>query len=185
LLEEVLSDPKAKVIVWSVWVDTIKLLTERYKKYNALPYFGEIDMEDRRRYETLFKDDDRYRVLVANPVVAGLGLNLQRARVAIHVDRSEKLLVNQQSDGRITRRDAIGTAVIIDLVGKDTIDEWLYEILKKKEDMQKSVLDPDAIPIDIEITSLEKYLRSPNGKGVDSSSSNIPKGLSLQNTLNS
>jgi SNF2 family DNA or RNA helicase len=90
---------------------------------------------------------------------AGLGLNLQRARVAIHVDRSEKLILCEQSDGRITRRDAVGTAVIIDLVGKGTIDEWLFGILKKKKEMKRTILDPDSIPMEVEVTSLEKYLR--------------------------
>jgi SWI/SNF-related matrix-associated actin-dependent regulator 1 of chromatin subfamily A len=176
LLDEILADPKAKVVLWSVWVDTIKLLTERYKHYGTLPYFGDVQPEERSRYENLFRLEDRFRILVANPQCAGLGLNLQRARVAIHVDRSEKLILCEQSDGRITRRDAVGTAIIIDLVGKNTIDEWLFGILKRKKEMKRTILDPDSIPMEVEVTSLEKYLKGSK----DEASTNNPKSIEPQ-----
>lgn len=122
-----------KVIIWTSFVENIRKLRRRYSKYGALMLFGEIPMDQRKLIVERFKIDNRFKVLIANPSVAREGLTLTSANNAIYVDRNFNLADYLQSQDRIHRITQTKPCNIIKILARDTIDEYIDEILFKKQ----------------------------------------------------
>jgi SNF2 family DNA or RNA helicase len=152
ILEEVLQDPVAKVVIWAEFRDTIDLLYERYSKpYGAVKIYGGVDNEDLSEIEKNFENDMTTRVAICIPKKAGTGVDfLARARTSIYIDRPYSYTLYKQSMDRIHRRvatqnptwlDAIrsqpATLIFLDVV--DSMDELIREKLKVKEDMAEAL----------------------------------------------
>ena len=106
LLEEILSDSKSKVVIWTEFRKAVDLLYERYnKEYGAIKLYGGISNDYLRNAAQSFENDYAPRVAVAIPAKAGTGVDfLARARTAIYVDRPVSYTLYKQSIDRIHRR---------------------------------------------------------------------------------
>jgi SNF2 family DNA or RNA helicase len=135
ILDEIVKgiiDKNEKVIIWTSFVDNIRKLRRRYSKYGALMLFGELPIEQRKTIVEKFKNDDDLKVLIANPSVAKEGLTLTSANNVVYVDRTFILADYLQSQDRIHRITQSRPCNIIKILAKDTIDEYIDEILYKK-----------------------------------------------------
>lgn len=132
LLEKIISSNE-KVIVWSSFNGNIRTLKKRYRKYGAIVIFGEIPIEDRQKIVKRFQEVDENKVLIANPAAAKEGLTLTAANNAIYIDRNFNLVDYLQSQDRIHRISQTKTCRIIKIIAKNTIDEYIDEILYKKQ----------------------------------------------------
>lgn len=130
LLKDILKEEKA--IVWSIFRGNIKSLKKRYESYGALTLFGEMSIVDRDIVVEKFVNDNKYRLLIANPSAAKEGLTLTSANNAIYLDRSFKMDDYIQSQDRIHRISQKKKCKIIKIIAKGTIDEYTDEILEKK-----------------------------------------------------
>jgi SNF2 family DNA or RNA helicase len=132
LVEEIL-DRKQKVIIWSSFVDNVRLLRRRYKGRGAQMISGETTMDDRRRVVRRFMQDTDSKILVANPAAAREGLTLTAANNAVYVDRNFNMVDYLQSQDRIHRISQGLPCTIYKLIARDTIDEYVDELLYKKQ----------------------------------------------------
>ena len=157
LLDEIMCDQEEKVILWTIYRKAIELLFNRYNKlYGADCIFGDVKIQDRGDIVKRFNNDKKPRLLICNPQAGGVALNLQRAQTAIYVDCMFSLTQRLQSEDRIHRRSSKGTVRIISIVAKDTIDEGLIEILKKKKNLKEALLTSD----DLLVEQNKEYLLS-------------------------
>jgi len=143
IVEQHLSDPTNKMLIWSAFKPACDLIAERYKDYDAVPFHGDIPQKTLDKYETDFLDKATPRILVCTPDKAGVGKNLQRARMDVWVDNPVRLLHYEQGRGRIERRNAQGTSVHVTIKAPGTIDQWVEDLLKMKADMKQKLLDAD------------------------------------------
>ena len=132
LIGEIL-DRNEKVIVWSNFIDNVRLLRRRYKSRGSLMIYGDIPMDDRRRAVRQFMQDPDTRILVANPAAAREGLTLTSANNAIYVDRNFNMVDYLQSQDRIHRISQTRPCTIYKLIARNTIDEYVDELLYKKQ----------------------------------------------------
>lgn len=102
LIENIL-EQKEKVIVWSCFVDNIRILYKRYKEFGSLMIYGNIPIEKRNEIVKQFRNNDGFMVLIANPAAAREGLTLTSANNAIYLDRNFNLVDYLQSQDRIHR----------------------------------------------------------------------------------
>jgi SNF2 family DNA or RNA helicase len=121
-----------KVIVWTTFVDNVRALRRRYAQHGAGMIHGGVSTDDRRRVVRRFKDDSEMRVLVANPAAAREGLTLTSANNAIYLDRSFNMVDYLQSQDRIHRISQTKPCLIQKLLARETIDEYVDELLYKK-----------------------------------------------------
>jgi len=128
-----------KVIIWTGFVKNILLLKRRYKKYNALTIFGQMKISDRNKAVNWFQEDSDYKVLIANPSAAKEGLTLTAANHAIYLDRNFKMDDYIQSQDRIHRISQRKQCYIILLIAKNTVDEYIDEILMKKQEIARLI----------------------------------------------
>lgn len=132
LVKEII-DRGEKVIVWTSFIKNIVILKTRYKNYGALQLYGKMKIEDRNKVVEWFQDDPDHRVLIANPSAAKEGLTLTAANNAIYVDRTFNLNDFLQSQDRIHRISQKKRCNIYILISKNTVDEYIDEILTKKD----------------------------------------------------
>jgi len=133
IVREILSKEE-KLIIWTSFVDNVRVLRKRYISSNPLIIFGEVPIEDRAKFVNRFQTDKDYKIMIANPSAAREGLTLTSANNAIYLDRSFNLVDYMQSQDRIHRISQTKTCKIVKLIARDTIDEYIDEILYKKQD---------------------------------------------------
>lgn len=129
-----------KVIIWTSFRKNIRLLRNRYKKYGSLMIFGDIKISERDSSVEKFMNDIEYRILIANPSAAKEGLTLTSANNTIYLDRNFKMDDYLQSQDRIHRIGQTRKCNIIKIIASDTIDEYVGEILEKKEIIAKYIV---------------------------------------------
>lgn len=138
LVESILGQ-KEKVIVWSCFVENIKILYKRYKKFGSLILYGDIPIEKRNKIVKQFINSDEFMILIANPSAAREGLTLTSANNAIYLDRNFNLVDYLQSQDRIHRISQTKECRIYKLIAKNTIDEYIDEINYKKHKLAEYV----------------------------------------------
>jgi SNF2 family DNA or RNA helicase len=125
-------DPTAKAIVWTSFTENADWLTRELRDYGAVRVHGKLAISDRNRSVSAFKSDDRVRVLVATPGAAKEGLTLTVANHAVFFDRSFSLDDYLQAQDRIHRISQERECYIYNLVMRNTVDEWVDELLTAK-----------------------------------------------------
>jgi SWI/SNF-related matrix-associated actin-dependent regulator 1 of chromatin subfamily A len=148
-------DKGEKIIIWSSFVGNVKTIKNRYKKYGSLCIYGDIPISDRSKFIELFQNDQDYKVLVANPAAAREGITLTAANNAVYLDRSFNLVDYLQSQDRIHRISQTKKCNIIKLIANDTIDLFVEDKLKRKQDIAR-VAQGDKGQLDSEDTYLTK-----------------------------
>ena len=145
-----------KVIVWSCFVDNIRILYKRYREFGSLMVYGGIPIEKRGDIVKQFRNNDEFRILIANPAAAKEGLTLTSANNAIYLDRNFNLADYLQSQDRIHRISQTKECKIYKLIAKNTIDEYIDEIINKKHKLAEYVQgDNDNIEIEQSLTKEE------------------------------
>jgi SWI/SNF-related matrix-associated actin-dependent regulator of chromatin subfamily A-like protein 1 len=132
LLTKYLADPHAKVIVWTSFVENIRQLARRFRKYHPVVIYGELDNVSRDKSVRSFKNDPETRLLIANPAAAREGLTLTQANVAIYLDRTFNLVDYLQSQDRIHRISQTKQCEILLLIAQNTVDEFIDFSLEQK-----------------------------------------------------
>ncbi len=80
-LKESIENQGNKIVIFDNHPSTINLLDERYKKYNPIVMHGRLGdtEEDKFKKAELFNDvNSKYKLFIANPQVAGVGINLNK-----------------------------------------------------------------------------------------------------------
>jgi ERCC4-related helicase len=146
VVEEILSDSKNKIVVFSCFRPTIEAIVKKFKHHNAVMFAGinkDLKQEDRDGNITKFLTDPSCRLLIANSSLGAGGNWGQVARYGIFYDLPESRLDWKQSFGRITRRDAVGTSNIIVFLSHGTCEMKLWDALDTKNDTIDSILGKD------------------------------------------
>lgn len=161
VVEEVLSNPEAKILIWTEWNKAIDLLSTRYAHYGCITIDQRTNQRELLRYEQTF-DTSADRVVVATPAKGGTGLDwLARARTAVYVERTYSLVNHRQSFDRIVRR--VGEdderdsplvrrikqikrspATVLYLHCPKSVDDAIEWILKRKLELGEALLTSDA-----------------------------------------
>ena len=83
--------------------------------------------------------------IVLSVKAAGTGLNLTRANHVIHFDRWWNPAVEEQATDRAYRIGQKRKVQVIKYVMKDSIEEKIYELQKRKKMLSDSVIEADEL----------------------------------------
>jgi DNA repair and recombination protein RAD54B len=160
VVEEVLSNPEAKLVIWTEWNKAVDLLARRFDQYGCITIDQRTTQDQLARYERTFDQSDE-RVAIATPAKGGTGIDfLARARTAIYVERTYSLVNHRQSIDRIVRRvgeddpadsPAVqqvkrlkrSPATIVYLHVPGTVDDAVAWVLQRKLDLSDALLTSD------------------------------------------
>ena len=131
------------VVIWANYIVDIHYIYKVLKdlNYKVSFMYGATKFDERIEIIKKFNKGE-LDILVAHPVVAGIGINLQNGKCAIYYSNSFKLEDRLQSEDRIHRLSSKNDKVYYyDLVAKNTIDEIIIKNLKQKIDISKQTID--------------------------------------------
>lgn len=161
LLEEILADRHAKVVLWTEWPATAELLAHRYmERYGTCLIHGGVEIPLRDSIIQQYNHEAKPQVMVCTAEAAGDSLNLQRARQAIYIDRPIRLTAYKQSIDRIQRRNAVGSSIITSIVIPNSIDDWMTRQLTTKSDISEALTLRNEEIRSIDKQHLLKYLKN-------------------------
>jgi superfamily II DNA or RNA helicase len=142
LLENALSTPGVKVLVFSEWERMLLLVQERCRQTGvAFAWHTGAVPQQRRRQEVLrFKNDPECRVFLSTDT-GGQGLNLQQASVVINCDLPWSPARLEQRVARAWRKHQMRNVTVVNLVTEDSIEARMIETLARKRSLADGVLD--------------------------------------------
>lgn len=126
--EAVINDDK--VIIFSNWVEVLKLAAEELREYNPAHYYGGI--KDVNAQEERFHNDPRCKVILGTIDKMGTGLTLTEASTVIFLDDPWSMGIKDQAADRAHRRGQKKSVTVKTLVCMNTIDEVIEQIIAKK-----------------------------------------------------
>lgn len=140
LVDDIEETGEEVIIVWAVFTAEIKMivdkLTKKYPDKNIEAYYGATSAHSRSDILNRFKSGG-VDILVANARTAGIGLNLQRSTLHYFYSNTFSLEDRLQAEDRSHRSGQTSSVVYKDIIVKGTVDEKVYEVLKRK----RSLLD--------------------------------------------
>ena len=169
LLEEILSDPLQKVIIWTEFRKAVELMSVRYAKYGVVQLMGGVkDIADlSARWDTSAE-----RVAIGIPAFGGTGIDfLARCRTAIYVDIPFSTVLYRQSLDRIHRRVVTSPnpssielikaspATVVYLHVDGTVDDLVADTIAHKGSIADALMTRDEKLIELGKAQLLSYLR--------------------------
>lgn len=141
-----------KILVFAVHQKIVQAIHQRYKRLSVCLY-GKTPMQDRPRIVTAFQTNKRIRLFVGNVQAAGVGLNLTKAGLVIFAEADYLPATMTQATDRAHRIGQKKSVLVQYLVATNTIEEKMYELLKKKQRVIGNVLDDGKTSHDLDIKS--------------------------------
>jgi SNF2 family DNA or RNA helicase len=141
----IVEETDGKIIIWANYrhdIEAIKMaLSKEYGMNSVGMYFGDTDMDERKRVvEEFQKPDSEMRFFVGNPSTGGYGLTLTAASTMVYYSNSFDLEKRLQSEDRAHRIGQTKNVTYIDLMAVGTVDEKIVKALRSKIDIATQVL---------------------------------------------
>ncbi|MEY4489605.1 MAG: hypothetical protein RIQ79_2113, partial [Verrucomicrobiota bacterium] len=142
VLDEVLSDPDVKVIIFSEWEGMLKRV-RAHADTAGIGYAwhtGSVPQQRRRAEILAFRQDPACRLFLSTDS-GGVGLNLQNASVVINCDLPWNPAKLEQRIARAWRKNQLRPVTVINLVAENTIEHGMLGSLANKQELAHGVLD--------------------------------------------
>ncbi|MFC1636527.1 DEAD/DEAH box helicase [Planctomycetota bacterium] len=176
VLEETFERPDMKVVVFSQWLGTHKLLVDRLEstKRNFVLFHGGIASRKRLDLIKQFKNDPECRVFLSTDA-GGVGLNLQNASTVVNMDLPWNPAVLEQRIGRLHRLGQHRPVRVVNFVAQGTIEHGMLSLLSFKQSLFSGVLDKGKDEVFLGGTRLKRFMDS-----VDQATGAIPESMPQQ-----
>lgn len=143
LVDEILDESSAKkVVIWCREIEEIRIVVELLKARKDVAVFqlhGAV--KDREEQVTGFRTYPKRAVMVSNPQTGGMGLTLVEATLVIYFSNLFSEELRSQSEDRTHRTGQKHSVTYVDLLGKDSIDCYVHEVLMKKRKRARDITD--------------------------------------------
>jgi SNF2 family DNA or RNA helicase len=137
-----------KVVIFSNWTSITDEIKNRLSSYNPLSITGETEDTKREQYKQMFQTDDKYKIMIGTTGAMGAGITLTKASTIIFLDHPWNDGVYEQCVDRCHRIGQSEKVTIYNIMCKDTIDERIWELVKKKGKMSDVLVDNEYGKID-------------------------------------
>lgn len=152
-----------KLVVFCVHHKTIDALMEHFGD-KAVRIDGRVSQGKRQKAIDSFQNDDNIRLFVGNIKAAGVGITLTKACNAAFLELEWVPALHDQAEDRIHRisqeRDHVN---IYYLVGLDTIEEDLTEVIDSKRKVITEIMDGELPEEEAMLTILIEKYKEQNG----------------------
>lgn len=129
-----------KIIIWSPFIKQIEQVTGFLKKLDlkVISLYGATTPEARRTFEKRFRDEAQFAV--ANPAVAGLGMNLAFSHLQIYMTNWYAPDIRAQAEDRQHRSGQISPVTIVDLLSRGTLEFKILNTLFRRVALEDQIL---------------------------------------------
>ncbi|MFB3819696.1 MAG: DEAD/DEAH box helicase [Candidatus Methylomirabilales bacterium] len=171
LLEEVLEDREAKVVVFSQWLRMHELIARRLerRRWQHVLFHGGVPGPKRKDLIARFREEAACRLFLSTDA-GGVGLNLQHATVVANMDLPWNPAVLEQRVGRVHRLGQHRPVRVVHFIAQGTIEEGMLGLLEFKRSVFAGVLDGGRSEVFLGGTRLKQFMES-----VDRATAGVPK----------
>lgn len=161
LLEEILENPEAKVVVFSQWVRMHELIADELnaRQWGHVLFHGGVPSAKRGALTERFREDRDCRVFLSTDAGAA-GLNLQNASTVINIDLPWNPAVLAQRIARVHRLGQKNTVQVINLVAQGTLEEGMLSLLSFKKSLADGILDGGNSEVFLKGSRLTQFMES-------------------------
>lgn len=145
LVEQIISGGD-KVVVFSVYKETLNVLGNMLKKYHPLICTGDINDAQISQNIDHFQNNSQYKVMLATTAKMGTGITLTAATYAIFVDCTYTASQNLQCEDRIYRIGSKEPVFIYYLWNNNTVDLRVKDIVDNKSLVSGYIIDGTCPP---------------------------------------
>jgi len=144
-----------KIILWSVHPATIKILSERYKKYNPFVIDGTTNTcglskeEFKEREKNEFRNNADRNLAIFSPLCMGTSISIPESTVSICFDRDYSNTVWTQLLGRNYRITSKKDVIVYVLIYDNSLEVIQDEILDQKFNANKILLSQESVSDDV------------------------------------
>ena len=137
-------DQGEKVIVYSCFTHPTEILAERFGDASRT-LTGKTPLKRRQEIVDAFQTDDTVRVLIANIIAGGVGINLTAARHVVFNDLDWVPANHWQAEDRAYRIGQAHSVNAYYFTAKDTLDEFVGEVLKAKANVVRAIVEGESV----------------------------------------
>lgn len=132
---------KEKVVIFSIFKETLNQLNEKLKEFHPLICTGDYSDKEISNNIEKFQNDDSYQVLLATTQKMGTGVTLTAASYMIFIDCPWTAADCQQCEDRIHRIGSKNSVLIYYLWNTDTFDMQVKQIVQDKSLVEDYIID--------------------------------------------
>ena len=132
-----------KILLFSSYTSMLGIIEEQLKQ-KGIKYFklvGSTKVDERISLVDEFNSNSEIKVFLISLKAGGTGLNLTGADMVIHYDPWWNLSTENQATDRAYRIGQKNNVQVYKLITKNSIEEKIYELQRKKETLIDNVLD--------------------------------------------
>mgnify|MGYP002860506854 CR=1 FL=1 len=152
LVNEALTN-KRKVIIFSNWTSITNEVMDRLEKTHfgeVVSITGETPDASRQSNVNRFQEDEKCKILVGTTGAMGTGITATAGSVVIFLDHPWSRALYDQAVDRTHRIGQNNKVTIYNIMCKNTIDEKIWKLVKKKGQMSDAIVDNEYSKIDKE-----------------------------------
>ena len=142
-LMDILLGTDQKVLVFSQFAEAIKLAAGRLREAGVghAVFIGDTPEAERSEVIHRFQADPDVRIFLATMQAGGSGLTLTAASLVVFLDKHWTPAMNEQAVDRTRPHMQTRPVQIIELLGRDTVDEMIEDVLAGKVSIIKAVIN--------------------------------------------
>lgn len=143
VLEIIERNRDVKYTLWCKFRWEVETLSELIAETYDCPvgsYHGGLSPEEKTQVIEDFRGDNS-NFLVASQQVGGTGLTLTECHTVIYLSNTFSTTERMQSEDRFHRIGQKNNVTYVDIVAQNTVDERILDVLKKKKDLSKHIVD--------------------------------------------
>lgn len=130
-------DNGEKIVLFAVLKDIINQVLEKFPK--AVKVTGDENDQQKQAAVDKFQNDPNTHVFIGNIKAAGVGITLTASSRVAFIEQGWHAAIMDQCEDRCFRIGAKNNVMCTYFIGKDTIDEWNYNLIQSKREMANKV----------------------------------------------
>lgn len=142
-LMDIVRGTDQKILVFSQFAEAVKLVAKRLEAdgIGYVVFIGDTPEVERSGIIQRFQTDPGIRIFVATMQAGGAGITLTAASLVIFLDKHWTPAINEQAVDRTRPHMQTRPVQIIELLGRDTVDEMIEEVLSGKMSIIEAVIN--------------------------------------------
>lgn len=132
-IEETIYDNQEKLVLFAHQHKVFDQLQAWFPE--AVTITGRDSMEERQRSIDSFQNDEKCKLILCSIQAAGVGITLTASSRVSFVELGWHSAIHDQAEDRCHRIGQKDSVQCTYFIGRDTIDEWVFDIIEKKRSM--------------------------------------------------